>query len=114
MEVGIKAETNVCAGGDVEIVTMAGNSISKFPIQNVLHVPDFDFSLISVSTREEKDVFNTFENRCCRIVKGGREIVSGSLRGTLYVIGDKKQTCTVGSAYLTSPMLWHEHPSHMT
>lgn len=46
---------------DVEIVSMGGTSISKCRQDNVLHVPGFDYSLISVTTTDKKRVFTTLE-----------------------------------------------------
>lgn len=47
---------------DVEIVTILGNSISICRVPNVSYISDFEYSLILVSTRDRKGVFNTFAN----------------------------------------------------
>lgn len=82
------AEVKVRGIGDVEIVTMVRSNLFKCRLQNFLHVPDFVYSLILVSSLGEKTVFTTFGDGRSRIVKRGREILTGFMLSSLHVAGD--------------------------
>lgn len=73
-EIKTKEKGKVRGRWGVEIGTMVWSSIFKRCLQNFLHVPDFEYSLISVSSRDKKFVFTPFVNDSCGILKGGRYI----------------------------------------
>lgn len=49
VEMETKAKAKLCGCGNMNIATKVGNSISKCRRKNVLHIPDFEYSLILAS-----------------------------------------------------------------
>lgn len=64
---------------DVKTVKIRAGSILYTCLQNFLLETDFEYSLISVSSLNRKDVFTTCEYECCRLAKGGKDIINGYL-----------------------------------
>lgn len=59
----------------------------KFRFQNVLHVPEFDYSVISVSTLHGKGLIKTFGNMHCVPENWERTLVTRNWQGNLHATG---------------------------
>lgn len=72
---GAIGKANVCGHVDVEIFTIVRSDISKCRSQNISYLPDFEYSLMPVSTKHEKGLFTFIGRGCGRTTKGGRDIL---------------------------------------
>lgn len=82
------------------------NSISYYSLQDFLHVPDLEYSLIYVSTIDKKGLLTTFGNVGCRIFKGCRDILTGILIGSLCILGQR------ATKYHRRRACWVTRPLH--
>lgn len=63
---------------------------------------------------DQKGAFTNFGDGHLRITNGGIDILAGFLLGFLYIIGEKEQSRTEGTANVSSVGLWHERLSHFS
>ena len=86
VEMGTKATTKVTGKGSVTLKLQCGSSYETRKLENVLHIPSFEYSLLSVSAMDKKGMKTIFGDGQCVIVKDSLEIADGFLEGSLYVV----------------------------
>lgn len=91
MKIDAKAKAKVCGRCDVQLIVTIWGNVCKCLFQNILHVPDFEYSLLSVSTMDLESVSITFANARHTIRQNDIHVVTGFLEGSLYVINASVQ-----------------------
>ena len=112
VEMGTKCTTKVVGRGSITTKIQCGSSFEIRKLENVLHVPSFGYSLLSVSTMDKKGFRTTFGDKKCVVSKGSSILASGKLDGSLYVIHTESNS-TLGSALVASLSTWHERMAHV-
>ena len=59
-EMGTKATTEVVGRGDITLKMQCGSTIEMRKLENVLHIPSFEYSLLSVSAMDKRKMKVTF------------------------------------------------------
>ena len=125
VEMGTKAKTHVEGRGNVLLSLNVNGQIKKCFLQDTLHVPEFEYSLISVSAMDNRGISTEFAEGQCRMVRGSKVVATGSLKGSLYILNtaddvsaesntqDKNVTPIPHSANLASLGRWHERLAHV-
>ena len=115
VEMGTKAQTRVVGSGDVVLNIDVNGRGEKCLLKNVLHVPQFEYSLISVSTTAKLGVSTIFDSVGCRMERDGKIVASGTLKSSLLyeldVVHSNKSK--VHSAYASTLSLWHKRMAHV-
>ena len=122
VEMGTKAQTRVAGRGNVLVMLSVNGRREKCLLQDVLHVPEFEYSLLSVSALDVKGVETLFNMGRCEMSRNGMVVATGTLRGSLYLLdlafptgetGSQKKSNTVHVANVTSLALWHQRLAHV-
>ena len=114
VEMGTKATTGVVGKGSVILKLKCDSSYEFRKLQNVLHIPSFEYSLLSVGEMDKKGMTTTFGNGHCVITKGSSIIASGYLDGSLHVINTQTVKSPNNAALIASLQLWHERMAHVS
>ena len=113
VEMGTKATADVVGRGTIILSMQCGSDFKVRKLEEVLHVPTFEYSLLSVSALDKKGMMTTFGGGECVIHNRGTTIATGSLTGPLYIIRAKPAPSNNGLALLSSLQLWHERMGHV-
>ncbi|CDF39842.1 unnamed protein product [Chondrus crispus] len=105
VQMGTKASAKVAGRGDVHLKLNVNGRIEPCKLTDVLHVPDFAFSLLSVSRMTELGLKVGFENGKCMIRRGSTVVATATLVGELYVLDIVSD---IGSAHAATLQTWHE------
>ena len=111
VEMGTKETAKVAGKGTITLGLECGSEFKVRKLENVLHVPSFEYSLLSVSAIDKKGMKTTFGGGECVIHKNGFTIATGCLKGPLYEIHAKRVPLKTEKAFL-SLQLWHERMAH--
>ena len=79
----------------------------------MLHITDFEYSLLSVSAMDKKGITTTYANGEVIIQKGKIIVAPGKWKGSLYEIEANPLKFPRESALLASLQLWHERLAHV-
>ena len=122
VEMGTKDRTRIAGRGNIVVDIDVEGRATKCVLKDVLHVPEFEYSLISVNTVDVQGVSTLFENRRCHMFKNKKTLLTGTLKGSLYILDEAK----VGSSSKDTPnvaalskdhmpplYLWHERLAHV-
>ena len=114
VEMGTRAKTEVVGSGDIVITLSADGHSEKCRLKDVLHVPEFEYSLLSISTLDRRGIATTFGNGKFVMRKGTRVVGTGKLVGSLYVLDtvEPKKHFT-HKANVATLKLWHERLAHV-
>ncbi|CDF34864.1 unnamed protein product [Chondrus crispus] len=110
VQMGTKASAKVAGRGDVHLKLNVNGRIEPCKLTDVLHVPDFAFSLLSVSRMTELGLKVGFENGKCMIRRGSTVVATATLVGELYVLDIVSD---IGSAHAATLQTWHERFAHV-
>ncbi|CDF39993.1 unnamed protein product [Chondrus crispus] len=110
VQMGTKASAKVAGRGDVHLKLNVNGRIEPCKLTDVLHVPDFAFSLLSVSRMTEVGLKVGFENGKCMIRRGSTIVATATLVGELYVLDIVSD---IGSAHAATLQTWHERFAHV-
>jgi len=113
VEMGTKDTAQVAGKGTVILQMKCGSTFETRKLENVLHIPDFEYSLLSVSAMDKKGISTTFANGDVSIRKGDTNVATGKLNGSLYVIETKPVRLPKENALVASLQLWHERLGHV-
>ncbi len=113
VEMGTKATADVAGKGSIIISMECGSDFQVRKLEDVLHVPSFEYSLLSVSSLDHKGMMTTFGGGECIIHNKGVTVATGFLEGPLYVIHTKPAPRNNEKALLSSLQLWHERMGHV-
>ena len=110
VEMGTKAKTRVAGCGDV-VLTLDVNGQSKpCKLKIVLHVPEFRYSLLSVSKMNANGLKVEFEREMCEVKHSSKTVATAKLLDKLYVLDLARRT---ESAMVVSLQTWHERLAHV-
>lgn len=100
---GNKQTASAVGKGDVHVnFNVSGRHVSRV-LEDVLHVPDFDYSLVSVSRMRSKGLSVRFHNEKCEVVRDHTVVATGSLFNGLYL----PRVCrSVASAHIATLHTW--------
>ena len=113
VEMGTKATAEVVGKGSVVLDMQCGADYSTRRLDNVLHVPSFEYNLLSVSAIDKKGMSTTFGDGKVVIQKDGLTVATGSLDGTLYVMQTKQVPVHREQAFVSTLDLWHARMAHV-
>ena len=122
VEMGTKAQARVAGRGNVLVMINVNGRVEQTVLQGALHVPDFEYSLMSVSAMDLRGIDTLFTNGRCEMSKGGRVVALGTLKGSLYLLEQathleveraRSNTRKVHSANVVSLSRWHERLAHV-
>lgn len=110
VEMETKAKVVVAGCGDV-ILDLNVNGCKVFcKLKDVLHVPDFGYSLLSVSKMTANGLSISFKHNRCIISQGSTAVATASLVDKLYVL-DVNDNFEI--ANVASMKTWHERLAHV-
>ena len=113
VETGTKQRVSAVGCGDILLSIKCHSTFVNCKLQDVLYVPSFEYSLLSVSALDRKGIKTNFGNQKCEIRKGPKLVATGKLEGCLYTLETKRLSSTVDSAHVASLQLWHERLAHV-
>ena len=113
VEMGTKATADVAGKGSIVLSMQCGSEFKVRKLEDVLHVPTFEYSLLSVSALDRKGMMTTFGGGECIIHKKGVTVATGYLEGPLYVMKTRPAPPNSTKALLSSLQLWHERMGHV-
>ena len=117
VEMGDKGTANVAGRGDVMIQVLVNGAVSHCKLTNVLHVPNFEYSLVSVSKMDSRGLCTSFQNGVCTITAGEKLIATGSLKNSLYTLNTVRTSPAIidnaNIAKVQPLQLWHERMAHV-
>ena len=88
-------------------------------LKNVLHVPEFQDNLISLSVVERNGSVVVLDNGKCRIYQGNQMIMEGNRYGNLYKIQGEEcdyitnEQANLSNAKISDWTLWHNRMGHV-
>ena len=109
-QMGTKASAKVAGRGDVLLKLNVNGRIQPCKLTDVLHVPDFAFSLLSVSRMTELGLKVGFENGKCMVRRGSTVVATAILVRELYVLDIVSD---IGSAHAATLQTWYERFAHV-
>ena len=113
VEMGTKATTKVIGKGSIVLRIQCGTSFKLRRLEDVLHIPSFEYSLLSVSTMDKKGMKTTFGDGKCVIHKSSMTVATGYLEGSLYVIHTRPVNSSTNTSLVASLQTWHQRMAHV-
>jgi len=113
VEMGTKAKAEIKGCGDVILNVNTGAGVVPCKFENVLHVPSFEYSLLSVSTMTKNGMKVTFESDKCEISKKSKILANAILQHSLYFLRGEPCGPSNESAHIASLQRWHERLAHV-
>ena len=112
VELGNNNTAKVAGVGIVEIPILVNGKRVKCVLQNVLHVPDLGYQLLSVPTFDKSGFTTSFHSARCWISNGSKLLATATIKGNLYELDTPPPS--VESALLAkSTQLWHQRLAHI-
>ena len=94
------------------LMRLPGGKVKRCMLQDVLHVPDLSYNLVSVSKASEMGKVTEFDESDCRIRNSGGEVVAMATRcGSLYFLDC--QACEQANVAGSREDLWHRRYGHL-
>ena len=114
VEMGTRATTKVAERGSRTLRMQCGSSFGVRKLKNVLNLPSFEYSLLSVRTLDKNRIQTTFGDGKCGIQNDSLIVATGSLNGSSYVVNTKSISSWKDPALVTTTVqLWHERMGHV-
>lgn len=110
---GDKSTSTAIGFGDVHLSIIVNGSTSIFKLREVLHVPPFVFSLLSVSTLTSWGLSIQFTKSSAHIFLNESLLAKGSRVGNLYVVDLEPTVPQVEAACLTTLHIWNGRLAHV-
>ena len=104
VELGNQETSKVVGAGSVLIPLQVNGETHVRSIQDVLHVSDLGYQLLSVATLDANGLQIEFSHGSCRVLEKGRTFATGSLKGNLYEldVSSAKTTSLQASSLLVN------------
>ncbi len=112
VELGNSKTTTVSGKGTIDINIFVNEKQVKCRLENVLHVPELGYQLLSVPTFDKSGLNTSFQSRRCWIQKDGALLATATMRGNLYEL-DTTQLSPHQSLIAQSTKLWHQRLAHV-
>lgn len=113
VEMGTMATADVAGRWSITLSMECCSDFETRKLNDVLHVPSFEYSLPSVSAADKKGMKTTFGAGECVIHRNSRTIATRRLEGLLYVIQTKMTSQKPGKVLLSSPQVWHKQTGNV-
>ena len=114
---GDKSTSMAVGRGDVRLMISLYGEIKQCILRDVLHVPSFVFSLISVSTLTTRGISVQFNNNTVILTQNNKPIATGRRSKGLYAIdlfsSKAPKDHVQQTACVASLQLWHERLGHV-
>ena len=110
VEMGTKAKTRVAGCGDVVLTLDVNGQTKPCKLKGVVHVPEFGYSLLSVSKMIANGLKVEFERDICEVKHSSKTVATAKLVDKLYVLDLARKT---ESAVVASLQIWHERLGHV-
>ncbi len=109
------SSTSLAVGrGDVYLSILSDGKTAKCKLRNVLHVPSFVYSLVSVTALAKRGLIVQFQDNCATIIQDGKSVASGTRVGGLYTLDLSTSSEKSETALTTASLqLWHERMCHV-
>ncbi len=112
VDFGNNNSAEVAGTGNVKIDICVNGKQVKCVLQNVLHVPELGYQLLSVPTFDKSGFNTSFYSRRCQITKGSQLLATATMKGNLYELDIS--TSTSGKALVAvNSRLWHYRFAHL-
>ena len=111
VELGDKSTSIEAGRGDVGINVKVNGGQRLCMLQDVLHIPDFAYSLVSVSALVERDITVSFDKIGVSISRNTCLLVSGSKAGKLFVLDAVRPPAE--RSLVANLDLWHQRLEHV-
>lgn len=114
IKVGNAVKVNVLGRGDVTLSVKIGFVTRLVKMEEVLHVPNFKFTLLSVKVMDRERLQTVFSNGTCRVFSGDRTVLTALLKDSLYVLDaviTEKTKCEM--SFGATSHTWHERLAHV-
>ena len=86
-------------------MTSVNGKKTKYELQNVLHVPDLGYQLLSVPTFDKSGLNTSFFKRKCWIRGDSGLLATATMRGNLYELDVVQNSTEPGMVTMASPDL---------
>ena len=113
VDLGNLNKARVAGAGDVIIPALYKGQNIRIKVQNVLHVPDLGYQLLSVPTWDMAGFLTIFGNQGCKVLNGKQPLVAGTLRGGLYRLNTQIPHLSPKALISKSLKKWHETLAHV-
>ncbi len=114
VQMGDRSSSLAVARGDVHLCIKSNGKTSICELRDVLHVPSFVYSRISVTSLAKRGLVVQFHSDFAKILRGGNLVASGTRVGGLYTLdlssSSKHQETALAVASLQR---WHERLGHV-
>lgn len=112
VELGNSKTTIVAGKGTIDINIFVDGKQVKCRLNNVLHVPELGYQLLSVPTFDKSGLNTSFHSRRCWIQRDNTLLATATLKSNLYEL-DTNQTPQEQSLIARSTKLWHQRLGHI-
>ena len=112
VELGNGNKAEVRGKGTVEIYISVHGKRVKCVLQNVLHVPDLGYQLLSVPTFDKSGLNTAFHSLRCWITKDSNLLATGTMTKSLYEL-DVHSTSAEQGFLAASTECWHHRLAHI-
>jgi len=112
VDFGNNNTAEVAGIGTVEIPILVEGKKVKCKLNNVMHVPELGYQLLSVPTFDKLGLTTSFHSKRCRISNGAKLLATATMRGNLYELDtypSSSETALIGN----SIQLWHHRLAHI-
>lgn len=111
VELGNSKTAQVLGSGNVNLTLSVNGKSTNCILQNVLHVPDLGYQLISVLTMDRSGCKISFHSQRCWIMKNNELLATGTMQQNLYRLDTSSNTVQKGLVAEVS--LWHRRLAHL-
>ncbi len=112
VELGNNKTTTVSGKGTIDINIFVNGKQVKCKLDNVLHVPELGYQLLSVPTFDKSGLNTSFHSRRCWIQKDNTLLATATMRGNLYEL-DTTRPSIHQSLIAQSTIIWHQRLAHV-
>ena len=113
VEMGDKSTSVAIGRGDVHVSAVFNGVRTVCKLRDVLHVPSFVYSLISVSTLTRRGLTVRFTENSVAIARHGFTVIQGTRHGGLYTLDVMAIHDAAETACVANMQLWHERMAHV-
>ena len=114
VEVGNGERTKIAGTGTVKLTLEMNGRSKPCTIQNVLHVPNLGYQLLSVSQLSKSGIQTLFSSSGAQLIRDQEIIAAGSLVGNLYKLDVTHSRYSSEKALVAANMnTWHKRLGHI-
>eukprot|EP00171_Calliarthron_tuberculosum_P001057 IDg1057t1 len=116
LDLGASSTAEIVGKGSVSLELIVKGKHVKCTINNVNHVPDLRYQLLSVSTMAKLGIQTTFSDNYATLTQksSGKLLATGSMVKGLYTLDTLLENACVDTALVASLNLWHQRLGHVS